>query len=113
MNSRALLLDESLSPKLAKALEREFPGMVHVRQFNMLGMPDIELWRFAAEHKYCIVSPDSDFNELAYVNGPPPQVVWLRMGNATTSDIGAKLLARKNVIEDFISRNTEAVLEIA
>jgi len=43
MSSRALLLDENLSPKLVSMLGTAFPGIAHVRQFNLLGMPDIEV----------------------------------------------------------------------
>lgn len=45
MSSRALLLDENLSPALVRRLEHDFPGIAHVTQFNRQGMPDIEIWR--------------------------------------------------------------------
>jgi len=112
MSSRALLLDENLSPTLVAKLEREFPGVAHLTQFNMLGMPDIEVWRFAGEQGYCIVSSDSDFNQLAFVNGQPPQVVWLRLADVTTGDILQCLLEHKPAILSFLRQDDAAVLEI-
>lgn len=112
MSSRALLLDENLSPTLVKSLVQDFPGIAHVTQFNRQGMPDIEIWRFAAEQEYCIVSADSDFNQLAFVNGAPPQVVWLRLGTATTKEICTCLTRHKPGIEAFLAQNVAAVLEI-
>jgi predicted nuclease of predicted toxin-antitoxin system len=112
MSSRALLLDENLSPRLVAKLAREFSGIAHVTQFNLLGMPDIEIWRFAGEQGYCVVSTDSDFNQLAFVHGAPPQVIWLRLGDATTDEIASYLLRHKRVIDQFIAQGASDVLEI-
>lgn len=112
MSSRALLLDENLSPTLVAKLELEFPGVAHLSQFNMLGMPDIEVWRFAGEQGYCIVSSDSDFNQLAFVNGPPPQVIWLRLADVTTDEIRQCLVGHKSAIVTFLGQDDAAVLEI-
>jgi predicted nuclease of predicted toxin-antitoxin system len=113
MSSRALLLDENLSPRLVPMLEEHFVGIAHVRQFNLLGMPDAEIWRFAREQQYCIVSPDSDFNQLAYIAEQPPQVIWLRLGNLTTDQIRARLVQHREAIHAFIGQDVEAVLELA
>lgn len=107
-----LLLDENLSPALVATLGSIFQGIAHVTQFNLLGMPDIEVWRFAREHDYCIVSNDSDFNNLAFVNGAPPKVIWLRLGDATTSEIARSLRNNAVAIEQFLDHKSNAVLEI-
>ena len=112
MSSRALLLDENLSPTLVSMLGDTFPAIAHVRQFNLLGMPDIEVWRFARLQGYCIVSCDSDFNQLAFVNGAPPQVIWLRIVDAPTAVIRDCLRQHKVAIEAFMAQDADAVLEI-
>lgn len=33
------------------------------------------------------MSKDSDFRQLAFLYGPPPKVIWLRVGNASTADL--------------------------
>ncbi|MBK7164293.1 MAG: DUF5615 family PIN-like protein [Candidatus Microthrix sp.] len=40
------------------------------------------MWEYAAEQGLVIVSKDSDFRQLAVFDGPPPKLVWLRLGNA-------------------------------
>jgi predicted nuclease of predicted toxin-antitoxin system len=112
MSNRALLLDENLSPRLVAKLESDFPGIAHVSQFNMRGMPDIEVWRFAGEHGYCIVSRDSDFNQLAFLNDPPPQVIWLRLGDLTTGEVADQLRRHKEAIQAFLGQDDQTVLEI-
>lgn len=41
---------------------------------------DRGIWEYAAEHELVVVSKDSDFRQLAFLYGPPPKVVWLRVG---------------------------------
>jgi predicted nuclease of predicted toxin-antitoxin system len=72
-------------------------------------MADREVWQFARDYGYVIVSKDSDFNDLAFMHGPPPKVVWLR-GNATTNDIAAVLTDAADKIATFASNDTDAVL---
>ena len=48
---------------------------------------DRQIWEFAGEHGYAIVSKDADFRQLAFMHGPPPKVIWLRVGNVSTTEI--------------------------
>ena len=59
-----------------------------------------------------IVSKDSDFRQLAFLNGPPPKAVWLRLGNASTSEICAALRSNQNVMVAFSESDREALLVI-
>ena len=34
---------------------------------------DREIWTYAGEHGYLLVSKDSDFRQLAFLFGPPPK----------------------------------------
>ena len=38
-----------------------------------------------------IVSKDTDFHQRSFLFGGPPKVVWIRVGNCSTEDIGALL----------------------
>ena len=82
-----LLLDENLSPRLAKALQDLFPGTAHVHTCGLGAGSDESIWHFAKEHDYVIVSKDSDFYDLSALYGRPPKVVWVRVGNCTTDDL--------------------------
>lgn len=79
-----LLLDENLSPRLTESLQDLFPGTAHVDGCGLGAASDEEIWRFAKENGYVIVSKDSDFFDRSALYGRPPKVVWLRLGNCTT-----------------------------
>jgi hypothetical protein len=58
----------------------EYPDSRHVTDVGLDTATDAEIWAWAGEHDYMIVSKDSDFRQLAFLHGPPPKAVWLRMG---------------------------------
>jgi predicted nuclease of predicted toxin-antitoxin system len=82
-----LLLDQSLSPRLPRALADLFPGSVHVRDVGLARATDEDVWTYAAEHGFVIVSKDAGFHQRSFLRGHPPKVVWLRRGNCSTRDV--------------------------
>lgn len=88
-----LLFDANVSHKLVTALAAEYPGSSHVRDVGVRWASDSDIWDYAAAHVFAIVSKDTDFRERSYVEGSPPKVIWLDVGNAPTSAI-ADLLRR-------------------
>ena len=81
-----LLFDENLAPSLVLALADIFPQSEHAARIGLGAAPDREVWEYAREHHYTLVSKDSDFHELSLLFGLPSKVVWIRRGNCTTID---------------------------
>ncbi len=52
----------------------------------------------------------SDFRQLAFLHGPPPKAIWLRVGNVTTNDIHRLLADSYDTIEHFYADEDEALL---
>ncbi len=67
---------------------------------------DREIWSFAKENDYSIVTFDSDFFDLLMIYGHPPKIIWLRTGNTTTNNL-EKLLRKKAEIIKKFSINSE------
>ena len=70
-----LLLDENLSPRLIGALSDLYPGSSHVEDCGLPSAPDDQVWRFAAENGFLIVTQDSDFSERSVLDGWPPKKI--------------------------------------
>jgi predicted nuclease of predicted toxin-antitoxin system len=64
-----LLLDHNLSPKLVHLLADVYPECTHVHAIGMERASDTEVWRYAAEHGFAIVSRDSDFPQRSLCSG--------------------------------------------
>ena len=77
-----LLLDENLSRRLVPALQADFPGSTQVALLGLERSSDLELWEFARQHGFVLVSKDEDFKDLQVLRGFPPKLIVLRLGNA-------------------------------
>lgn len=105
-----LLFDQNLSRKLIPQLRDVFPESQHVTALGLDTATDSEIWDYAREHDYVIVSKDSDFRQRAFLYGSPPKVLWLRMGNASTPEVLQVILDHPESIEAFAVNEDEAFL---
>ncbi len=108
-----LLFDQNLSRHLLDHVRDVFPDSSHVALVGLAEATDEEVWEFAGANDYIVVSKDSDFRQLAFLHGPPPKVVWLRLGNVTTVDIATVILDHNETIEQFANDEDEALLVLA
>ena len=107
-----LLFDQNLSHRLVSLLATEFPGSMHVRDLGLSTADDSEIWTFAAANDFSIVSKDIDFQNRSQLFGHPPKVIWLRVGNRSTSDIVALMQLRLPDILAFESNPTASFLTL-
>lgn len=105
-----LLLDQNLSRHLVGHLRDAFPESQHVLAVGLDTATDREVWEYARDHDLVLVSKDSDFRQLAFLHGPPPKVVWLRVGNTSTPAIATVVLDNVEAIESFVTNDDEALL---
>jgi predicted nuclease of predicted toxin-antitoxin system len=82
-----LLFDQNLSQKLAKLLSDIFPNSDHVFLLGLDESSDTEVWEYARQNNFTLVTKDADFGDLSILRGFPPKVIWIRRGNCKTSDI--------------------------
>jgi len=96
-----LLFDENLSPKLVRLLADLFPDSLHVRDVGLKAADDPIVWTYAADNGLMICSKDSDMHQRSFVFGYPPKVVWVRLGNCSTSDVEELLRENLGAIAEF------------
>jgi predicted nuclease of predicted toxin-antitoxin system len=108
-----LLFDQNLSRFLVRRLAKEYPESAHVVEVSLDTASDRIIWEYAAERDFVIVSKDSDFRQLAFLFGPPPKVVWLQVGNASTRAIEDVLRIHQGDVEAFGELAEESMLVLA
>jgi predicted nuclease of predicted toxin-antitoxin system len=96
-----LLFDQNLSPRLTLTLSSEFPESRHVREAGLASASDNEVWNYAKQFDFAIVSKDTDFSQRSFLLGFPPKVIWVRLGNCTTAQIANTLRAYETAIQHF------------
>jgi len=105
-----LLFDENLSPRLVELLREHYSDSEQVRRARMGGATDRQVWDFAIQGNFVIVSKDDDFRQRSFLEGAPPKVVWLQVGNAGTQAIAELLVRDKQRIRDFAEEEESALL---
>ncbi|MBA3846083.1 MAG: DUF5615 family PIN-like protein [Planctomycetes bacterium] len=88
------MFDQNLSRRLAQRLADIYPGSVHVGDIGFDRETDANVWEYARRDSFVLVSKDADFVDLVAQRGPPPSLVWLRVGNCTTRSVEQLLRVR-------------------
>jgi predicted nuclease of predicted toxin-antitoxin system len=70
------------------------------------------LWNFARENDFLIVTKDVDFSDRSALFGYPPKVIWIRLGNCTTTEIESALRQHHEHINAFNKDMSAGVLTI-
>jgi predicted nuclease of predicted toxin-antitoxin system len=108
-----LLFDENLSHKLVRLLADLFPHSIHVREVGLKATDDPVVWEYAKNNDLMIVSKDSDMHQRSFVFGYPPKVVWVRLGNCSTSDVEKLLRRHFAAIEAFYEDDYASFLSLS
>ena len=108
-----LLLDQNLSPKLASRLADAFPGSSHVYLLGLGTASDNEVWNFARDSGFTLVTKDAEFSDMSMLRAYPPKELWLRIGNCTTAQVEALVRYQREAIGHFESDPAVCVLSLS
>jgi predicted nuclease of predicted toxin-antitoxin system len=107
-----ILPDANISRKLVNKLKPVFGECAHV---DLIGIDvpaeDIDIWNYALNNEYIIITKDNDFVDLLEINGFPPKVVLLKTGNNNTQALMELLINVKPMIED-LEKNNYGLIEV-
>ena len=110
-----LLFDQNISFRTVVVLKELNPEARHVKDFNLQFASDRQIWNFAKENHYHIVTFDADFYDLVTLHGHPPKIVWLRLGNTSSQNLAIIFSGHLDLINSFLTDpnyNELACLEI-
>ena len=107
-----LLFDENLAARLVRDIQDLFPDSAHVAELGLTGGSDREIWTRAGNEGFVLVTKDEDFYRLSVLVGPPPKVVWIRLGNCDTADVARVIRFRVEDIRAFLDHPEAAFLEL-
>jgi predicted nuclease of predicted toxin-antitoxin system len=105
-----LLFDQNVSRALVHQLSDLFPESTHVKNLAMVTADDAAIWSYAAQNGFTIASKDSDFQQRSLLLGAPPKVVWLRVGNCSTSRIEKLIRQYSAELHTFEANAAESLL---
>jgi len=88
------------------------PDSKQVRELGLENYTDKQIWEYAKENHFLIVTFDADFYDFSVIWGHPPKVIWLRTQNQTTKNIEVSLRKYLTAIIEYQQDNNLACLEI-
>ncbi len=81
-----LWIDAQLSPALADWIAERFGVVaIPVKMLGLLEASDAEIFRAGRRAQAVVMTKDVDFVRLLEQHGPPPQVLWLTVGNTSNA----------------------------
>jgi predicted nuclease of predicted toxin-antitoxin system len=107
-----LLFDQNISFRIIRLLPEDFADCRQVRSVGLNDCNDVEIWRYAKQNGFTIVTFDTDFFDISILRGFPPKIIRLRTGNLTTSDIAERILLNSSNIASFIDNSDQSCPEI-
>ncbi|MDR3020335.1 MAG: DUF5615 family PIN-like protein [Treponema sp.] len=108
-----LLLDANISWRLSPFLAEHFCECIHVNKTELtIPAKDTDIWKFAKEHGYTILTQDTDFLNFLETKGYPPKVILIKTGNINRKQMESILLNAKQSAFDLHSFDEYGLLEI-
>jgi predicted nuclease of predicted toxin-antitoxin system len=107
-----LLFDQNISFRILRGIESHFPIATQVRLEGLEDASDKEIWQYAKEKGYTVVTFDSDFYDFSVIWGAPPKIILIRSWDQTTKAISTLIIAHKETIYYFEKDSSLNCLEI-
>lgn len=109
-----VLIDAQLSPSLAAWINQTFAGVQADSAWN-LGLSDKsdhQIYTYAKQNSYVIMTKDSDFLSLMEKFGSPPNIIWVTCGNTSNAVMRGILLRTLPQVVELMSGG-EVLVEIS
>lgn len=98
--------------RILALLPQQFSGSTSVKNEGLINALDLQIWEYAKNNNFIIVTQDSDFNDLNTLNGFPPKIIWIRTGNLKTKAILNILIDNYSELVQFESDKNHGCFEI-
>lgn len=107
------LVDQNLSPLVAKLLRDAGHDAIHTREIGMATSDDASIFDRAATEDRTILSADTDFGTLLAERGTstPSLVLWRRSQDRRAASVVAILLANLESVEAALTEGAIVVLQ--
>ncbi len=99
-----LWLDAQLPPLLAPWISEQPFGIeaYAVRELGLRDASDRQIFQQARAEQAVVMTKDRDFIRLLDEQGPPPQVIWLRVGNSSNEALRSVLSRTLPLARDLL-----------
>jgi predicted nuclease of predicted toxin-antitoxin system len=106
-----LQLDANISWRITNTIALHFEGSIHVEQTSLQKpAKDLDIWNFALQNSYVIVTNDEDFIHLINTRNYPPKLILLKTGNQSSRFIAETLIKHNTKMMYKSTRNFPRIM---
>ena len=109
-----IIVDAQISPAIAAWINRTFEDIdaVSARSVGLQYAEDSDIYAYAKENRYTLMSKDGDFLRHIKKNGYPPHFIWVTCGNTTNAKMREVLSKSLRSVKELIEEG-EPFVEIS
>ena len=98
-----LLIDQNISHRIIDSISDIFPDSIHVKDIHLLHNSDLELWEFALNNTYVLVTTDVEACNRNVLENNGPKIICVSSEVVTTTKVEWVLRVHFDTIEQFIT----------
>lgn len=107
-----ILIDMNLTPSWVEYFKKFEIESIHWTQVGDIRAPDTEIFKWAKDHDFAILTQDLDFSAiLALSNSEKPSVILIRSKNSLPENIGKQLIDVLNKYSENLDTGAHLVLD--
>lgn len=95
------LIDQNISFRVLPIIQKNFPGSEHISNLGLKNSTDINIWNYAKQNGFVILTHDLDFDDILVNQGFPPKIIRLSTGNLSNSATADLINSHKDEIDKF------------
>lgn len=95
------LIDAQLPPGLARGIAACGYEALHIVDTELREATDRNIWNYAAEHEFVVITKDADFVVMANLSSAGAPIVWVRLGNVGNARLWASF---EPLLADILAR---------
>jgi predicted nuclease of predicted toxin-antitoxin system len=108
-----LWVDAQISPSVARWIHDTFGVEAStLKELGLRDAEDLDIFFAARAAGATVMTKDEDFADLVLRHGPPPQIVWIRSGNTSTTKLRQILAVHWTVVQSLLDGG-ESLVEVA
>lgn len=109
-----LLIDAQISPAIAAWINRTCSDIraISVRSVDLQFAGDYEIYKYAKQNGYVIMSKDDDFLNQIEKHGSPPAMIWITCGNTSNARMREILASSLPRVRGLLEKG-EPIVEVS
>jgi predicted nuclease of predicted toxin-antitoxin system len=107
-----LLIDQNISNRMVNSISDIFPGSKHVLGLSLNDASDTELWEYALENDFALISTEEQMFDRNIVSEKCPKIIYVKGELMNTTKLEWALRVNEEIIHEFMDEGSTWCLQL-